>query len=117
LAQDDAAAGFLLDGYPRNSEQAVELDTVLAALGHPLDVAIEITANFDEVTERILRRAEIEGRADDTEEVIRTRLQVYASSTAPVTAFSVGRGLLRQVDGMGEIDEVTARLIAAVEHA
>lgn len=113
LSQDDAAAGFVLDGYPRNSEQAVELDTVLAANGAALDVAIEITADFDEVTARMLKRAQIEGRADDTEDVIRTRLQVYAASTAPLTAFYEGRGLLVQVDGMGDVNDVTARIISA----
>ncbi|WP_062314495.1 adenylate kinase [Demequina rhizosphaerae] len=114
LAEDDAAQGFLLDGYPRNPEQAVELDSMLADLGVELDVAMEITADFDEVTQRLLKRAEIEGRADDTEPVIRKRLEVYATSTAPLTAFYAGRGLLVQVDGLGEIDEVTERLVAAV---
>ncbi|WP_062517598.1 adenylate kinase [Demequina gelatinilytica] len=114
LAEDDAAQGFLLDGYPRNPEQAVELDTMLADLGVELDVAIEITADFDVVTERLLKRAEIEGRADDTEPVIRKRLEVYTASTAPLTAFYAGKGLLVQVDGLGEIDEVTERLVAAV---
>ena len=114
LSQPDAAAGFLLDGYPRNTEQAVELDAMLAALGTRLDAAIELTADMDVVTERLLKRAQIEGRVDDTEDVIRTRLAVYESSTAPLTAFYAGRGLLVQVDGLGEIDEVTARLIAAL---
>lgn len=114
LSQDDAAAGFLLDGYPRNPDQAVELDSMLAELGVGLDAAIEITADLDEVTRRLLGRAAIEGRADDTEDVIRTRLEVYATATAPLTAFYEGRGLLAQVDGMGQVDEVTARLIAAV---
>ncbi|MDN4478126.1 adenylate kinase [Demequina lignilytica] len=114
LAQDDAAGGFLLDGYPRNPEQAVELDSMLADLGVSLESAIEITADFDVVTERLLKRAELEGRADDTEPVIRKRLEVYASSTAPLTAFYAGRGVLVQVDGIGEMDEVTDRLVAAI---
>ena len=114
LAQDDARGGFLLDGYPRNPEQAIELDGMLEDLGVALDVAIEITADFDAVTERLLKRAEIEGRSDDTEPVIRKRLDVYATSTAPLTAFYSGKGLLVQVDGLGEIDEVTERLVAAV---
>ena len=114
ISQPDAAAGFLLDGYPRNTEQAVELDAMLSALKTRLDVAIELTADVDEITKRLLKRAQIEGRTDDTEEVIRTRLEVYAASTAPLTAFYAGHGLLVQVDGLGEIDEVTARLIAAL---
>jgi len=114
LSQPDAGAGFLLDGYPRNPDQAVELDVMLAELEHTLDHAIEITADPEVVTERLLKRAEIEGRADDTAEVIRTRLDVYATSTAPLTAFYAGKGLLVQVDGIGEVDEVTDRLVAAL---
>lgn len=115
LEQDDAAAGFLLDGYPRNPEQAVELDTMLADLAVSLDAAIEITADVDEVTTRLLKRAQIEGRDDDTEPVIRKRLEIYAASTAPLTAYYQGQSLLVQVDGMGDVDDVTARLIAAVD--
>lgn len=115
LAQDDVRGGFLLDGYPRNPDQAVELDTMLSDLGVALDAAIEITADLDEVTKRLTRRAEIEGRDDDTEPVIRKRLEVYATSTAPLTAYYEGQSLLVQVDGMGEVDEVTARLVAAVD--
>ncbi|MFV0287517.1 MAG: adenylate kinase [Demequina sp.] len=115
LAQDDVADGFLLDGYPRNPEQAVELDGMLGDLGVTLDVAIEITADADAVTARLLKRAEIEGRADDTEPVIRKRLEVYATQTAPLTAFYEGRGLLVQVDGLGEVSEVTDRIVGAVE--
>lgn len=116
LAQDDAREGFLLDGYPRNSDQAVVLDLMLADLTVALDGAIEITVDFDEVTDRMLTRAQTEGRDDDTEPVIRKRLEVYRTSTAPLTAFYEGRGLLVQVDGMGEMDEVTARIVSAVEH-
>ncbi|WP_062380597.1 adenylate kinase [Demequina pelophila] len=115
LAQDDVRAGFLLDGYPRNPEQAAVLDTMLAELGVALDVAVELTADVDVVTERLLKRAEIEGRADDTEPVIRKRLEVYAEQTAPVAAYYADKGLLAQVDGLGEIDEVTARLVAAID--
>ncbi|MFV0633567.1 adenylate kinase [Demequina sp.] len=115
LAQDDVANGFLLDGYPRNPDQAVELEGMLADLGVDLDVAIEITADADAVTERLLGRAKIEGRADDTEPVIRKRLEVYALQTAPVAAYYEGRGLLVQVDGLGEIADVTERIVSAAE--
>ncbi|WP_297081899.1 adenylate kinase [uncultured Demequina sp.] len=115
LAQDDVAEGFLLDGYPRNPDQAVELESMLADLGVQLDVAIEITADADAVTARLLKRAEIEGRVDDSEPVIRKRLEVYAVQTAPVSAYYGGRGLLVQIDGLGEIAEVTDRIVAAAE--
>jgi adenylate kinase len=114
LAEADAAAGFLLDGYPRNPDQAVELDAMLSSQGTALDSAIEITADPDVVTDRLLKRAEIEGRADDTADVIRNRLAVYAASTAPLTAFYAGKGLLVQVDGIGDIDDVTERLVSAL---
>lgn len=115
LAQGDVAKGFILDGYPRNPDQAVELTTMLADLGVELDAVVEITADPDEVTRRLLRRAETEGRSDDTEDVIRKRLEVYATSTAPLTAFYQGMGLLVRVDGIGDLDEVTDRIVSAVE--
>jgi adenylate kinase len=117
LTWPDAAEGFLLDGYPRNPGQAEELDAMLAESETSLDIVLEITADFDEVTKRLLKRAEIEGRADDTEPVIRRRLEVYAESTAPLTDFYRERGILAQVDGIGEIDEVTSRLVEAIAQA
>lgn len=115
LAQDDVAAGFLLDGYPRNPDQAVELESMLADLDTSLDVVIELTVDADAVTERLLARADVEGRSDDSEPVIRKRLEVYATQTAPVAAYYEGSGLLVRVEGLGEIDEVTQRILAAVE--
>ncbi|MCG7285153.1 adenylate kinase [Cellulomonas sp. ACRRI] len=114
LAQPDAAQGFLLDGYPRNTAQVGELDAILGADGRALDAALEITADADVVVERLLKRAEIEGRADDTEPVIRRRLDVYAEQTAPVSGLYAERDLLVRVDGIGEVDEVTDRLLAAL---
>ncbi|WP_454049675.1 adenylate kinase [Cellulomonas sp. Marseille-Q8402] len=114
LAQPDAAAGFLLDGYPRNVAQVAELEQVLSGSGRSLDAALEITADSDVVVERLLKRAEIEGRADDTEPVIRHRLDVYAEQTAPISDVYAERGLLVRVDGIGEVDEVTERLLAAL---
>ncbi|PKQ26671.1 MAG: adenylate kinase [Actinobacteria bacterium HGW-Actinobacteria-4] len=116
LGQPDVANGFLLDGYPRNPDQAVVLDLMLGEQGVSLDTAIELTVDFDAVTERLLMRATLEGRSDDTEPVIRKRLEVYSTSTAPLTAFYEGRGLLLQVDGLGDMDEVTQRIISAIDH-
>ncbi len=115
LAQADAAEGFLLDGYPRNTAQVDELERILTDLGHPLDRAVEITADPDVVTQRLLKRAQIEGREDDTEDVIRHRLDVYAEQTAPISDVYAQRGLLVQVDGIGDVDEVTERLLAAID--
>ncbi|MCB0919468.1 MAG: adenylate kinase [Actinobacteria bacterium] len=114
LAQPDAANGFLLDGYPRTAEQVQELNTMLAETGLKLDKCVEITADTDEVVQRLLKRAELEGRPDDTEEVIRRRMEVYAEQTAPLTAMYAEQGILVQVDGMGGVEEVTERLLAAL---
>jgi adenylate kinase len=114
LAQPDAAAGFLLDGYPRTAEQVEELDRVLASGSASLDRVVEITADTDEVVARLLRRAQEQGRSDDTEDVIRRRLEVYAEQTAPLSALYEQRGLLVRVDGMGAVDDVTARLVDAI---
>jgi len=114
LAQDDAAEGFLLDGYPRNAAQVEELEAILADQGRALDLAVEITADPEVVVERLLKRAEIEGREDDTEDVVRHRLDVYAEQTAPISRVYADRGLLAQVDGIGDVDDVTQRLLAAI---
>jgi adenylate kinase len=115
LHEDDARGGFLLDGYPRTQAQVAELDAMLAADGQALDAVLELTVDTDEVVGRLLKRAEIEGRIDDTEDVIRRRQQVYVDETAPLAAVYRDRGLLRQVDGMGDVDTVTKRLEAALQ--
>lgn len=115
LAQADAVDGFLLDGYPRNVAQVAALDEILAAAGTELDLALELVVDPQVVVERLTRRATIEGRADDTEDVIRHRLDVYAEQTAPISQVYAARGLLAQVDGLGDVDEVTARLVAALQ--
>ncbi|GIG26801.1 adenylate kinase [Cellulomonas denverensis] len=114
LAESDAAEGFLLDGYPRNTAQVAALDATLTDAGTALDLAVELTVDPEVVVPRLLKRAEIEGREDDTEDVIRRRLDVYAAETAPISGLYAARGLLVQVDGLGEVDEVTERLLAAI---
>jgi adenylate kinase len=115
LADPDAEQGFVLDGYPRTTAQVEVLDHILATGGHELEAVVELTAQTEEVVSRLLRRAQIEGRADDTEEVIRRRLEVYAEQTAPLTALYAGRALVRRVDGVGPVGEVTDRLAKALE--
>jgi adenylate kinase len=114
LAQPDAAEGFILDGYPRNAAQVQALDAVLAEHGAALDAVLELTADRTELLARLGRRAELEGRADDTAEAIERRLAIYEQQTAPLTAGYAGRGLLVTVDGIGPVDEVTERLVAAL---
>lgn len=115
LSQADAKSGFLLDGYPRTAEQVVELDSILEAQGNKLDVVVQLTADTDEVVRRLLNRAIEQGRADDTEDVIRRRLEVYEEQTAPLTSVYAERGLLVTVDGLGEVDEVTGRILEALD--
>lgn len=114
LNQDDTANGFMLDGYPRTEAQVHELDRMLKESSQELDHVVELTADTDEIVARLLARAQIEKRADDTEEVIRHRLDVYVEQTQPLTDIYEERGLLRKVDGLGEIDEVTDRVLKAL---
>ena len=117
LSEPDAQEGFLLDGYPRTVDQVRELDSILEEQGHPLEEVLELTVDTDEVVARLLKRAETDGRSDDTEEVIRKRQQVYAEQTAPLVDIYRERGLLVQVDGLGDIDEVSERIYAALDIA
>jgi len=114
LAEDDAKDGFLLDGYPRTTDQVRELDAFLAEHGTALEAVVEITADADEVVGRLRKRALEQGRSDDTEEVVRHRLDVYREQTAPLVDVYGGRELLVKVDGIGEIDEVTERITAGL---
>jgi len=114
LGEPDAAAGFLLDGYPRTTDQVAELDRLLGADGTKLDAVVLITADTDEVVSRLLKRAEEQGRADDTAEVIRHRLDVYAEQTAPLIDVYSSRGLVLTIDGLGAVDVVTDRILAAL---
>lgn len=114
LTQPDCHPGFLLDGYPRTVAQVGALDAMLTAQGRCLDHVLELTVDEDAVVERLLARAQVEGRDDDTEEVIRERQTIYRRETAPLAKVYADRGLLVQVDGMGEVDDVTERIIVAL---
>jgi adenylate kinase len=115
LTQPDCSTGFLLDGYPRTIEQVGELDSMLGAQGASIDAVVELTVAIDEVVQRLVKRAADQGRADDTEEVIRRRLEVFAEQTAPLTSLYASRGLLTQVSGMGDVADVTARIHAVLD--
>lgn len=114
LEQADAHGGFLLDGYPRTTDQVEYLTELLASHGHRLDAVIRLVADQDEVVRRLRQRAVEQGRADDTEEAIRHRQEVYQRETAPLLDLFGAQGLLVEVDGLGPIDEVTARIFEAL---
>ncbi|WP_427870892.1 adenylate kinase [Leucobacter luti] len=115
LQQADAVGGFLLDGYPRTVEQVHALDAMLRPVGAGLDAVVLLEAEVDEVVARLLKRAELEGRADDTEEVIRHRQEVYAEQTAPLVALFSERGILVSVNGLGTVEEVADRIAQGLD--
>jgi adenylate kinase len=114
LSHADATDGFLLDGYPRTADQVEELDDILAEKNQQLDAVVMLSADVDEVVRRLLNRAIEQGRADDTEEVIRHRLDVYEEQTAPLISVYAARDLVITVDGLGEVAEVTKRIVDAL---
>ena len=114
ISHDDCNPGFLLDGYPRTLEQVNELDMMLQSDGRRLDRVVELTVDTEEVVGRLLKRAQEQGRADDTADVIRRRLEVYFDQTAPLVAVYRERGILLEVDGMGDVAEVTERILSAL---
>jgi len=114
LEDDDAKNGFLLDGYPRTTDQVRELDAFLASHGAALDVVVELEADPEIVIGRLRKRALEQGRSDDTEDVVRHRLEVYSEQTAPLITTYADRGVLVTIDALGEIDAVTARITEAL---
>jgi adenylate kinase len=115
IDEPDAEPGFLLDGYPRTLAQVEELDGMIGFTGHQLDAVVCLTVDQDEIVQRLLQRAQVEGRADDTEEVIRRRQELYLEQTEPLVEVYHQRGIVVEVDGMGEVSEVTDRIFAALD--
>lgn len=114
LTHDDCRPGFLLDGFPRTVEQVGELNAMLSSASQRLDAVLELTVDIDEVVARLVKRSSEQGRSDDTEDVIRRRLEVYFEQTAPLIEMYRSQGLLVQVDGLGVIEDVTGRVVAAL---
>ncbi|NYJ00151.1 adenylate kinase [Nocardioides thalensis] len=115
IDEPDAEPGFLLDGYPRTLAQVEELDGMIAHTGHRLDAVIVLTVDQDEVVQRLLQRAQIEGRADDTEDVIRRRQELFAEETAPLIDVYKKRGLVHEIDGLGDVEDVTKRIFDVID--
>ncbi|MBD7958290.1 adenylate kinase [Microbacterium sp. Sa4CUA7] len=114
LAQDDAARGFLLDGYPRNLGQVADLDAFLAGRGEQLTGVIELSVPREESMSRLTLRAAEQGRTDDTEEAIARRLAIYESETAPILDVYRERGIVDTIDGVGTLDEIAERIRTAL---
>jgi adenylate kinase len=115
IDEPDAAGGFLLDGYPRTLAQVEELDGMIRFTGHQLDAVVCLTVDQDEIVSRLLQRAQVEGRADDTEDVIRRRQEVYLEQTQPLIEVYRQRGIVVEVDGIGEVEDVTRRIFEALD--
>ena len=115
IDEPDAQRGFLLDGYPRTLAQVEELDGMIKYTGHQLDAVVCLTVDQDEIVARLLQRAQVEGRADDTEDVIRRRQEVYLEQTEPLIEVYKSRGIVYEIDGLGEVDEVTERIFTALD--
>ena len=115
LSQDDAANGFLLDGYPRNAVQVGHLESFLSARGEALDAVILLDVPREESIERLQRRASEQGRSDDTPESIAHRLDIYEHETAPILETYSDRGIVDRIDGVGSLDEITERISAALD--
>ena len=114
FSRTDTANGFILDGYPRNLAQADALGKLLARIGQKFDAAVQLDVPNELLVERIAGRAKAEGRADDSPESVRTRLKVYDDQTAPVIDYYRQQGELTVVNGVGELDDVFARIIDAI---
>ena len=115
IDESDAEPGFLLDGYPRTLAQVEELAGMIKHTGHALDAVVVLTVDGEELVQRLLARAETDGRSDDTEDVIRRRQELYLEQTEPLIEVYRDHGLLVEVDGMGEVDEVTERIFKALQ--
>ncbi|UNK71638.1 adenylate kinase [Microbacterium sp. H1-D42] len=114
LSQDDAANGFLLDGYPRNTVQVAHLDEFLAESGSSLDAVVLLDVPREESIARLSLRAVEQGRSDDTDEAIAHRLSIYEHETAPIISVYAERGIVDRIDGVGSLDEITARISDAL---
>ncbi len=114
LSQGDAESGFVLDGFPRTATQAEALDALLEQMGTSLERCVVLVVDEDSLVARLLGRAQIEGRSDDSEETIRTRMSVYRAQTAPLVDYYRKRGILGEVDGLGSIEEIAKRIDEAL---
>lgn len=115
IKNPDCDGGYLLDGFPRTLPQAVGLEKIMESINHALDRVISLTADEDELVERLIKRGAESGRSDDTPDVIRNRQKIYWEQTAPLLDFYQKKGILKDVDGLGEISEITERILTVLK--
>ena len=115
IKNPDCDSGYLLDGFPRTLPQAVGLEKIMESITHTLDMVISLTADENELVERLIKRGKESGRSDDTPEIIRNRQKIYWQQTAPLVDFYKNKGILQDVDGLGEISEITDRIITVLK--
>jgi adenylate kinase len=116
VAKHPDAKGVIYDGFPRTTTQAEALDTFLAEKGTEVSMMLSLVVPEDELKTRLLARAEVSGRKDDADpEIIQNRIDTYNNSTAPVAGFYKTQGKLREIDGVGSIEDITTRLFASID--
>lgn len=115
IAEKDAQSGFMLDGFPRTVPQAEALSEMLNSEGKTIDAVVSIEVGDEEIVKRILERQKIEGRKDDTEDIVRNRLDVYHNQTEPLKSYYADKGVLFEVEGKGTVDEVFSRIDGVLE--
>ena len=115
LKKDDVQSGYLLDGFPRTIPQADGFNKIMDDLSHSLNCALSLTADAEELVQRLINRGKESGRSDDTPDIIRQRQKIYWKQTAPLLDFYREKNLLKEVDGIGEISEITDRILEVLK--
>ena len=115
ISRSNSSNGYILDGFPRTLQQVKDLNDLINKLDHTIDIVISLTADEDELIKRLIKRSEESGRSDDTADIISKRQKVYWKQTAPIIAYYKKTGILKEVNGLGTIQEITKRIIGAIK--